>query len=61
MGRWPRVKRLSGTNDLEQTRFRFTGDAKITGDWSAGYILEIGVDGVNSNKFNQARKARRPD
>ena len=41
------------TNDLEQTRFRFTGDAKITNDLSAGYILEIGVDGVSSNALNQ--------
>jgi predicted porin len=42
-----------GTNDLEQTRFRFTGEAKIDKEWSAGYILEIGTDGDSSNAFNQ--------
>ncbi len=42
-----------GTNDLEQTRFRFTGEAKIHDGWSAGYTLEIGVDGAPSNKFSQ--------
>src|SRR5262245_25647534 len=26
-----------GTNSLEQDRFSFTGEAKIDGDWSAGY------------------------
>ena len=42
-----------GTNDLEQTRFRFTGEAKIADGWSAGFTLEIGTDGPASNKFNQ--------
>ena len=42
-----------GTNDLEQTRFRFTGDAKIDSDLSAGYTIEIGVDGAASSKFVQ--------
>jgi predicted porin len=32
-----------GNNDQERTRFKFSGDAKIDGDWSAGYTLEIGV------------------
>ncbi len=34
-----------GTNGLEQTRFKFSGDAKINNDWSAGYTIEIGVKG----------------
>ena len=32
-----------GTNFVEQSRVRFLGEAKINADWSAGYILEIGV------------------
>jgi predicted porin len=42
-----------GTNAIEQSRFRFTGEAKIDKDWSAGYILEIGVQGHPSNQWNQ--------
>lgn len=43
-----------GTNSLEQSRFRFTGEAKITNDWSAGYTLEIGVQGAPSSQFDQS-------
>src|SRR6202163_367977 len=32
-----------GTNMIEQSRFRFNGEAKIDEDLSAGFILEIGV------------------
>lgn len=42
-----------GTNFVEQSRFRFAGEAKINADWSAGYILEIGVNGSPSNQWNQ--------
>ncbi|MFA5956521.1 porin [Hyphomicrobium sp.] len=42
-----------GTNPVEQSRFRFVGEAKITPDWSAGYVLEIGVWGGNSTAWNQ--------
>ena len=42
-----------GTNGLEQSRFRFTGEAKIMNDWSAGYTLEIGVVGAASNTWDQ--------
>ncbi|HMN36098.1 MAG TPA: porin [Hyphomicrobium sp.] len=42
-----------GTNELEQSRFRFNGDAKITAGWSAGYILEIGANGAGSKSFDQ--------
>lgn len=31
------------TNGSDPSRFRFVGKAKIDKDWSAGYILEIGV------------------
>ena len=42
-----------GTNDLERSRFRFLGEAKIDADWSAGYLLEIGVRGNRLNRTNQ--------
>lgn len=42
-----------GTNSLEQDRFRFTGEAKIDTDWSAGYTLEIGLYGADSKQFSQ--------
>src|SRR5262249_16828673 len=42
-----------GTNMIEQSRFRFTGEGKIDKDWSAGYILEIGLQGDPSNQWNQ--------
>ena len=35
------------------SRFRFVGEAKIDKDWSAGYVIEIGVQGVPSNQWNQ--------
>ena len=43
-----------GTNSLEQSRVRFTGDAKIAPGWTAGYSLELGVNGNASNQFSQA-------
>jgi predicted porin len=43
-----------GTNFVEQSRFRLLGEAKINANWSAGYILEIGVAGHPSNQWNQA-------
>ncbi len=43
-----------GTNGVEQSRFRFVGEAKITKDWSAGYTLEIGLQGHPQNQWNQA-------
>lgn len=42
-----------GTNSLEQSRFKFAGDAKIDKDWSAGYTLEVGVAGAASSSFSQ--------
>jgi predicted porin len=42
-----------GTNSLEQTRFQFVGEAKIDNDWSAGYRLELGINGAASNGFSQ--------
>lgn len=42
-----------GTNSLEQSRFRFQGEAQIAPGYSAGYTLEIGVQGHPSNKWDQ--------
>ena len=42
-----------GTNSLEQSRVQFNGKAKIDGDWSAGYRLELGIAGAPSNAFTQ--------
>jgi predicted porin len=42
-----------GTNELEQDRFRFVGEAKISDGWTAGYVLEIGVNGAGSKGFSQ--------
>jgi len=41
------------SNNNARTRFRFVGDAKITSDWSAGYLLEIGARYANSGNRNQ--------
>ncbi|MFA7305619.1 MAG: porin [Hyphomicrobium sp.] len=42
-----------GTNPVEQSRVRFIGEAKIDKDWSAGYVLELGVFGGNGGKWDQ--------
>src|SRR5512136_1246961 len=41
-----------GTNSLEQSRVRFVGQAKIVDGWSAGYVLEIGVQGAPSSQWD---------
>jgi len=41
------------TNMVSQSRFRFVGDAKINGEWSAGYLLEIGINGARSDGVYQ--------
>jgi len=41
------------TNDNSRTRIGFRGKAKIEGDWSAGYRLEIGIRTANSKRFTQ--------
>jgi len=42
-----------GTNTLEQSRFGFKGEAKISDEWSAGYKLEIGVKGADAGAFSE--------
>jgi hypothetical protein len=41
------------TNDSGRSRVRFKGDAKINGDWKAGYYLEIGFRNPRSDRVNQ--------
>jgi predicted porin len=41
------------SNNAARTRFGFRGDAKITNDVSAGYLLEIGVRYANSSNRSQ--------
>ena len=41
------------TNEYAQSRVRFLGEAKINADWSAGYLLEIGVRGARADRLNQ--------
>ncbi len=40
-------------NDSSSTRFRFTGSATITSDWSAGYNIEIEVEKGSSIAVDQ--------
>jgi predicted porin len=42
-----------GTNSLEQSRVKFSGEAQISPGYSAGYTLEIGLQGYASNKWDQ--------
>ncbi len=42
------------TNGSDPSRFRFVGKAKIDKDWSAGYILEIGVASAAQASNDQA-------
>jgi hypothetical protein len=41
------------TNETAQDRFRFVGEAKISQDWTAGYLLELGVRGAREDRVNQ--------
>ncbi|HEY7669681.1 MAG TPA: porin, partial [Hyphomicrobium sp.] len=43
-----------GNNDQERSRFKFAGEAKIDGDWSAGYTIEIGVRTTKSSSYSQS-------
>jgi predicted porin len=42
-----------GNNDQERSRFRFVGEAKIDKDWSAGYVIELGIRDTKSSGYNQ--------
>jgi predicted porin len=40
-------------NNYESSRFGIKGSAKITGDWTSGYLLEIETTEANSARLNQ--------
>ena len=42
-----------GTNETARSRVRLAGDAKITGDWKAGYLMEFGLRSNRLNRDNQ--------
>ena len=41
------------TNETAQDRVRFLGSAQITKDWTAGYLLELGIRGAREDRVNQ--------
>ena len=41
------------TNELNPTRVRFKGEATISSDWKAGYLIELGVNGGRQDRVNQ--------
>ena len=41
------------TNENSRSRFGFRGDARLNAEWSAGYLLEIGVRIANSAAVSQ--------
>ncbi|PPC98230.1 MAG: hypothetical protein CTY31_13930 [Hyphomicrobium sp.] len=41
------------TNDSARTRFNFKGDAKISSDLKAGYLIEVGIRAGRSNRWTQ--------
>ena len=52
-----------GTNNLEQSRIKFAGKAKIDKDWSAGYTMELGIGGTTPSlepEFDPSIRQRPP-
>ncbi len=41
------------TNEEQQDRFRFLGEADIAAGWKAGYLIEIGIRGSRGDRVNQ--------
>ncbi|MFM1816272.1 MAG: hypothetical protein RLZ98_2967 [Pseudomonadota bacterium] len=41
-----------GTNDDSRSRFGFRGSARINSDWSAGYVIELGIRIARSDRWN---------
>ena len=41
------------TNETAQDRVRFLGQAQITKDWTAGYLLELGLRGARKDRISQ--------
>lgn len=42
-----------GNNDMERSRFRFVGEAEIDKDWSAAYVIELGIRDTMSSSYSQ--------
>ncbi|MGH1419181.1 MAG: porin [Hyphomicrobiaceae bacterium] len=40
-------------NETSRSRIRFKGKAKINGDWSAGYRIEVGIRSTRSDRVDQ--------
>ncbi|MEZ5844440.1 MAG: porin [Hyphomicrobiaceae bacterium] len=54
---------LVATNNSSRSRFRFTGSANINAEWSAGFLIEVGVRGTNNSQsanFNAADLNEKP-
>lgn len=41
------------TNEINPTKLRFHGDAKINDEWKAGYVLELGIAATRQDKIDQ--------
>ena len=46
---------LTDSPAAARPRFRFTGSTKLDADWSAGYLLEIGLRGNRADTVSQQR------
>jgi predicted porin len=46
-----------GTNDDSRSRFGFRGSAKINNEWSAGYVIEVGLRIARSDRWTQEQDA----
>jgi hypothetical protein len=40
-------------NEINPTKIRFHGDAKISDEWKAGYVLELGVSATRQDRVSQ--------
>jgi predicted porin len=49
-----------GTNDTARSRFRFKGEAKITSDVKAGYLIELGLRTNRLNRTDQDLSSASP-
>jgi predicted porin len=41
-----------GTNDDSRSRFGFRGNAKINSEWTAGFVMELGIRIARSDRWN---------
>ncbi len=50
-----------GTHNASRSRFRFNGEATITPDWSAGFLMEFGVRSNNLAGVEQDNTSSKPN